>query len=337
MVSRLRMFWGQSFRLPPPPLTEKNLPDQTGKVFIITGANSGVGYELSRILYVHNATVYVAARSESKGKDAIAAIAKLHPESKGRLEFLFLDLSDLNTIKSSVDDFLRREDKLHWLNNNAGVMVPPSGSRGAQGIDLSYQTNILGPFLFTKLLLPVLRRTAKLEADTPGADAGSVRVSWASSLSMYLESPAGGVKWKTQAQGDVTLDDSIGSRPVYGTSKAANFLLANEFAKRFGSRDGVLHNAYNPGNLATNLGRHLDPISAWVIGFLVYPPILGAYTELYAGLSPDLTIANDQGVCIVPWGRRLATRPDIQAELGKEGGNAEKLFDWCDRVTSEFA
>ncbi|EXJ94873.1 hypothetical protein A1O1_03272 [Capronia coronata CBS 617.96] len=333
MVSALRTFWSQSFFLPPPPLTEQNLPDQSGKVFLITGANSGVGYEVSRILYAHNAKVYVGARSESKGKEAIASMEKQHPESKGKLEFLSLDLSDLSTIKASVQDFLQREEKLHWLNNNAGVMTPPPGSKGAQGIDLSYQTNILGPFLLTKLLLPILKRTAEAEPTSNGA----VRVSWASSLALFVESPPGGVKWKTQNQ-EVTLDDSIGLRGIYSSSKAANFLLANEFAKRFGEADGVLHNTYNPGNLRTNLTRHMGAIASWLASvLLLHPTILGAYTELYAGLSPDLKLADNQGAFIAPWGRQISVRQDVQDEVSKEGGNAEKLFDWCDRVTGKFA
>lgn len=69
---------------------------------------------------------------------------------------------------------------------------------------------------------------------------------------------------------------------------------------------------------------------------LLYPAIYGAYTELYAGLSQDLTI-NDQGVYIVPWGRRAGVKKDVQVEVEKEGGNADKLYDWCDRVTREYA
>ncbi len=173
MFFTLRAFWSQSFGLPTPPLTEKNLPDQTGKVYLISGSNTGVGYQVASILYSHNAKVWVAARSESKALEAIESIKREHPKSNGKLEYLSLNLSDLTTIKASAEDFLSREDKLHWLDNNAGVMVPPNGSKGAQGMDLTYQTNILGPFLFTKSLLPILRRTAENEPQ------GSVRVSWA--------------------------------------------------------------------------------------------------------------------------------------------------------------
>ena len=236
MFFTLRALWGQSFGLPTPPLTEKNLPDQNGKVFLVTGANTGVGYQVAGVLYAHNAKVWVAARTESKALQAIESIKKEHPKSRGKLEYLYLNLSDLSTIKASAEDFLSREDKLHWLDNNAGVMVPPNGSKGAQGMDLTYQTNILGPFLFTKLLLPILRRTSEKEPQ------GSVRVSWAGSLAVDLQSPKTGAVWKKGEDGEDTLDDKNDNRLTYGVSKAANYFFASEFGKRFGTRDGVLHN-----------------------------------------------------------------------------------------------
>jgi retinol dehydrogenase 12 len=195
-----------------------------------------VGYQAASILYGKNAKVWVAARTESKALAAIDAIKKEHPNSKGKLEFLRLDLSDLSTIKASAEDFLSREDKLHWLNNNAGVMVPPKGSKGAQGMDLTYQTNILGPFLFTKLLLPILKRTAESEPKN------SVRVSWAGSLAVDVQSPKTGLIWEKDKDGQETLAHKDKNTVAYGVSKAANYFFASEFGKRSGNKDGVLHN-----------------------------------------------------------------------------------------------
>ncbi|KIV95283.1 hypothetical protein PV10_02956 [Exophiala mesophila] len=330
MFASLRAFWSQSFNLPAPPLTEKNLPDQKGKVYLITGSNTGVGYQVASILYSHNAKVYVAARTESKALAAIDSITKLHPKSTGSLHYLHLDLSDLSTIKASADDFLARETKLHWLNNNAGIMTPALELKGAQGMDLSYQTNILGPFLFTKLLLPVLQKTAASEP------AGSVRVSWAGSLATILLAPNGGHTWKKGKDGLDELDDTIGKSPIYGTTKSANFYLGHEFARR-NPRDKILHTTYNPGNLASDLARHVSSIQRFFIRGLLYAPIFGAYTEIYSGLSPDLTIEKDQGGFIIPWGRRGSVRPDQLAELEKgEQGEAAKLYDWCERVTKQY-
>ena len=199
---------------------------------MITGGYAGVGFQLSSILYSRNATVWIAGRSDSKAQAAIDSIKSQHPDSTGSLKFLKIDLSDLTTIKPAAEQFLRLEGKLHWLNQNAGVMVPPKGSKGAQGYELQYQTNILGPFLLMRLLEPILKKTAESEAR------GVVRVSWAGSLAVVLQSPAGGVTF-TQDGGDLF---EYGPPTAYGVTKASNYLLAHEFAKRSGRTDGVLHN-----------------------------------------------------------------------------------------------
>lgn len=112
----------QCFFIPKPTLTEQNLPDQTGRVAIVTGGYSGAGKALCTILYRRNATVYIAGRSATKYDDAVAHIRQACPQSKGRLEFLRLDLSDLRTIKPAVESFMTREQSLHVLTNNAGAV-----------------------------------------------------------------------------------------------------------------------------------------------------------------------------------------------------------------------
>lgn len=128
---------------------------------------------------------------------------------------------------------------------------------------------------------------------------------------------------------------------AYATSKAANFFLGYEFGRRYGNRDGVLHDSFNPGNLDSQLQRHaratMGETFISVLAYLLcYQPIFGAYTEIYAGLSQDLAIEHDQGAYIVPWGRKSTVRPDIVAQLG-EGKNSEKLWEWCERETRQYA
>ncbi|KAH8689319.1 hypothetical protein BGW36DRAFT_275761, partial [Talaromyces proteolyticus] len=156
-------------------LTEDNLPDQTGKVFIVTGASGGIGLALVSILYERNAKVYLAARSRDKARKAIENIKYAYPDSCGHITFLQLDLSDLRTIHKSADKFLSKELRLDVLWNNAGVMVPPQGSKTAQGYELQLGTNNIGHHLFTRFLHPLLSQTAKI------AHPGSVRVVWVSS------------------------------------------------------------------------------------------------------------------------------------------------------------
>lgn len=196
----------------------------------MTGGYAGVGHEVSRILYKKNATVYVAGRSADKAKKSIDSIVAANPKSEGKISFLKVDLSDLPTIKSSVDDFLTKESRLHVLINNAGVMVPPLGTMSPQNIDIQYATNILGPFVFTKLLQPTLQSTAK------ASEPGDVRVSWAGSLGLDLLTPKGGMDF--EQGGDLKLVSSVQTN--YGVTKAANYFLGHLFP-RYHKDDGVLY------------------------------------------------------------------------------------------------
>lgn len=194
----------------------------------MTGASSGVGKELAQILYSHNAKVYIAARSSEKTSAAIASIKSAIPNSKGELVFLHLDLDDLSTIKKSAENFLSKEERLDVLWNNAGVMVPPQGTKTKQGYEAHIGINNLAPFLFTKLLTPLIIKTVKVSGP------GSVRVVWVSSTAAEGFSPTGGVDMQNL---DYKIDKMSWSK--YGVSKAGNVLHAKEYAKRYGP-DGII-------------------------------------------------------------------------------------------------
>lgn len=252
------------------------------QIYIVTGANTGVGKEVAQILYAKNAKVYCAARSHDKATAAIAAIRAAVPDTRGALEFLPLDLADLSTIKASADAFLAKETQLHVLFNNAGVMNPPQGSTSAQGYELQLGVNNLGTFLFTKLLTPTLLATAKADAAAPG----SVRVVWVASSAAELPlTPVGGVDMTNL---DYKVDKSAFEK--YCVSKAGNYLQGVEYARRYTQSGGVVSVPLNPGNLDSELWRWLP---GWAEAVLrrtfLHPSIYGAYTELYAGLSPEVT------------------------------------------------
>ncbi|CAO1614713.1 unnamed protein product [Sympodiomycopsis kandeliae] len=321
----------QSFFVPAPSFTEKELDDQSGRVHIVTGGYAGCGQDLSSILYSKNAVVYIAGRSKEKADRAINKIKQDHPNSKGRVEFLELDLSNLATIKPAVEKFTQKEQRLDVLTNNAGVMHPPSGSKDSHGHELQMGTNCLGPFLLSELLLPILQSTAKANPNAPP------RVTWAGSLAASHFSPTNGVS--LSAEGEPK--DFASKNDNYAQSKGGNLLLATEFAKRYG-RDGIISNAWNPGNLKTELSRHH---AAWIVNtfgsLILYPSKYGAYTELYAGWSPDITLSNN-GAYVVPWGRidTPNLRPDLLAAIksSSDGGNgtAEKFWQYCERETKAY-
>lgn len=106
--------WSQFFPLSPT-LTEQNLPDQKGKVFIITGGASGIGFKLTTILFQGGGKVYITGRSKAKVRQSIEQIKASTHDAQGQLEYLFLELDDLNTIKAAVQAFQAKEAKLDVL------------------------------------------------------------------------------------------------------------------------------------------------------------------------------------------------------------------------------
>ena len=312
---------------PHPTLTEANLPSQNGKVFIVTGGASGVGFELCNILYQAGGRVYLAGRSEANAQSAISKIKAFPTTSLGELIFLFLSLDDQTTIKPAVEAFTASESRLDVLFNNAGVSLPPRGSVSAQGHELQMATNCLGHYLLTQLLLPTLLHTAKT------APPGTVRVIWTSSMVVDVSAAKSGINIS-----DLTNPPSD-QQKNYVNTKTGNWFLASALADQVGS-EGILSVTQNPGNLKTPLLRH----APWILGFvtapLLYSARMGAYTELWAGLSEDLGI-EDGGKYVLPWGRlHPSPRPDLLAAMKtvEDGGTgvATEFMGYCDEQTAKF-
>lgn len=315
--------WTQSYYIPAPTLTEKNLPDQAGRVHIVTGGYAGVGEQLTKILYSKGAKVYVAGRSETKAKAAIERVKSTCSDASGELLFLKLDLADLPSIKASAEEFLAQESRLDVLVNNAGVMFPPKGSNTAQDHDLQFGTNCLGPHLFTKHLHPILKQTAA--ASPPN----TVRVIWASSLGIQVLSPVGGIQFDTSGK-----PKDINQMANYAQTKVGNTLLAIKTQEMLKDA-GVVSVSFNPGNLRTELARHTA--GAALVSWLMHPAVYGAYTELYSGWSPDITV--DKGITyVMPWGRdgTATVRDDIMQGI-KNDDLANKFWKYCEEETTQYA
>ncbi|KAI9672897.1 MAG: hypothetical protein M1829_004447 [Trizodia sp. TS-e1964] len=345
---------------PAPTFTGASVGDLSGKVYMITGGASGVGLELVKLLYPKNPTIYIAARHQQKAEEAIAAVKAAFPESKGEIHFLHLDLDDLTTIKQSADKFLEKETRLDVLWNNAGVMVPPAESKTKQGYELQLGTNCIAPFLLTKFLHPILRTTAAT------APANSVRVVWTGSLAIEIDAAKGGMKLD-----DLHYEKGGSQEYKYAQSKAGNLFLGAELALRV-KDEGIISVSQNPGQLKTALQRHVGRIRSWLyvssspqsiplsippfpphnspklqlsiaLGgqdtFMLHPAILGGYTLLYSGLSEDIT-QEQNGRYIIPWGRLLTLRPDVQRGLTREedggAGTAKKFWDWCETEVEPY-
>ncbi|TVY81347.1 putative oxidoreductase [Lachnellula suecica] len=316
---------------PAPTFTDKHLPSLAGKVYIVTGAASGVGYQLAKILYKAGGTVYIAARSASRCSGAIIKLQnEVTEKSAGNLESMIIDLSDLRTVKPAVEAFLAKETRLDVLVHNAAVMTPPAGSKDKLGHDLEIGTNDLAPYLLTLLLEPILIKTATTE----GLSQGSVRIVWVTSMLVGGPIPENGMKFDK---------DGI---PVYLPKFMENYFqskigvawLADKFAKRLGDK-GVLSISLHPGLMLTELQRNSPAMMRWTMGLMFKPPVYGAYSELYAGFSPAVRMEHNGGHTIA-WGRNADLPGDVLKGLKstKEGGSgvAQIFFDYCDREIKEY-
>lgn len=314
---------------PRPALTEANLESQDGRVFIVTGGYSGIGLELAKMLYQAHARVYIAGRSWEKAEKAMKAIGLAHPESKGSVEFLHLELDDLATIKASAESFLKKEKRLDVLWNNAGVSQVPPGSVSKQGIELHLATNCLGPFLFTQLLLPLLEKTSA--TTQPSA---STRVVWTCSQIVELQTPPNGLEMS-----EVVAPPKDKGRN-YINSKIGNWCLSTELAKRYGP-GGLVSVVQNPGGASSSLFRH-SPWIRYLSRPILHAPKMAAYTELYAGLSKEISMEHN-GCYILPFGR-VAEEKNMKQDLldviksDEEGGSGKAMEFWnyCDITTREY-
>lgn len=244
--------------------TAKNIPDLTGKVAIVTGANSGLGYETARALAHKNATVILACRNKDKGEAAIRQIEQEYPEAKAK--FMCLDLSDLTSVRCFADKFTRRYHRLDLLINNAGIMAIPFG-KTVDGFEIQFGTNHLGHFALTGLLLGLIVCTPK------------ARVVTASSM-MHL--------FGKMDFSNLNGEKYYHRQGAYAQSKLANLLFTYELQRRFECAGvDTLAAAAHPGWTETNLQVHWKVL--WMFNSLAgQKPRMGALPTLYAATAPDV-------------------------------------------------
>jgi len=292
---------------------ERDIPDLSGRVIIVTGGNTGIGKETVKELLKKNAKVYMASRTKSR---ADQAIADLKAQTGKEAIFLELNLGNLDAITRAANEFKSKEPALHALINNAGVMIPPLDQLTDDGYDLQFGTNVLGHAHFTLCLIPELIAGAKSSPD------GKARVINVSSSAAYFTSD---VVWETLR--DSPKRTSMGSKlsgksDLYNQSKFGNVVFSNELARRFADQ-GIISNALNPGNLETELQRHAGWVFHFFIDWTLYPAPFGALTQLWAATSPEAATYN--GAWFIPWAR--------VGKIGAAAKNSElgtRLWDWIE-------
>ncbi|CAE6491655.1 unnamed protein product [Rhizoctonia solani] len=294
------------------------IPDLTGQVMLVTGGNAGIGKETCKALLNGNAKVYLAARSKSKADEAIEWLKQ---ETNGKAPiFLELDLANLDSIRKAVEEFKSKEQELHVLFNNAGVMKPPIEQKTANGYDLQFGTNVLGPYFFTTLLLPTLIHTVK---NSPLAR-GHARVVNTSSSAVYF-APEGGIVWETLGtdESSVQACQKLGTNGLYAQSKLGNVLFSNQLAKQYADQ-GIISSSLNPGSIRTELQRHLPWLVREILALLFHHPAsYGALTQLWSGTMPEGETHNGQ--FLIPWARL-----GDPGQYGRDEKLGEKLWVWLE-------
>lgn len=253
--------------------TESDCGDQSGRTALITGANSGIGWDAARVLAANGARVLLGCRSEERGNDAIARIRELHPDAD--VQLVQMDLADLDSVRDVAARVEREHERLDLLINNAGLMATPE-QRTAQGFEMQFGVNHLGHFALTGLLLPKLLATSGsriVTVSSTGHRPGRIRFD--------------DLQWET------------GYKPwaAYFQSKLANLLFTYELQRRLeaaGSSTSAL--AAHPGGAKTNLGNQnpggflndfMHRMRPLIERYLVQSSAMGALPTLRAAVDPD--------------------------------------------------
>ncbi|KAJ5118462.1 hypothetical protein N7448_010169 [Penicillium atrosanguineum] len=267
-INPLNYFGGVSF------VPDKNIPDLSGKVILVTGGNAGLGKESILRLAKHKPEkIFLGARSESKATEAIASIKSFVENVE--ISWIPLDLTSTKSIQNAAEHFKAQSQRLDILLLNAGVMALPPGETEL-GHEIQLGTNHTGHFLLTKLLLPTLLRTA----EEPDSD---VRVVSLSSVGHNL-APA------FEKILDQEKLKKVNTNTRYGASKAANILFAAELARRHPSITSV---SVHPGIILTDLYNSMSGSSAFhalgskAIGMIGTSVPDGARNQLWAAVGAN--------------------------------------------------
>lgn len=242
--------------------TTANIPDQSGKVAIVTGANSGIGYETAKALAAKGATVIMACRNLEKAHAAADKIKRDVPGAK--LDIIQLDLADLAAVREFAAQFQARYDQLNLLINNAGIMFPPF-TETKDGFEVQFGANHLGHFALTGLLLDTLLVTS------------GARVVNVSSMAHRM----GKIDFD-----NLNAEKGYNPSAAYAQSKLANLLFSLELNRQFEAHGlDLMAVSAHPGWTATNLQRGLMATATRIVG---QSAPMGALPTLRAATDPNV-------------------------------------------------
>lgn len=253
------------------------MSDMHGKTVVVTGANSGIGFETAASLAGMGARVLVTARNADKGRAAVAAIgARVGREAQ--VQLVVFDLADLSSVRRGAAEILEQTTRLDVLVNNAGLVLTER-TVTVDGFEATFAINHLGPFLLTNLLLDRLRASAPARVVTVASTAHN------------------------SARKGIPFDDLQSERRyrgmrVYGQSKLANILFTLELARRL-EGTGVTANSLHPGTVRTGYGADGDTRGFLAFGIRIAGPFFlapakGAATSVYLASAPEVAGVSGQ-------------------------------------------
>ena len=249
--------------------TTADIPDQSDRVAVITGANTGLGYETALALAEHGAHVVLAVRNLDKGKDAAARITANGP--RGEVALQELDLTSLDSVRAAARQLRSDHERIDLLINNAGVMWTPK-SVTSDGFELQFGTNHLGHFAFTGLLLDRLLPVAGSRIVTVSSIGHRIRAD------IHFD--------------DLQWEHSYNRVAAYGQAKLANLLFTYELQRRLASHGTTIAAAAHPGGSKTELARYLPGWTQPI--YSVLEPLVAQ--EAATGALPTLRAATDAAV-----------------------------------------
>ncbi|KAH8597562.1 daunorubicin C-13 ketoreductase [Bisporella sp. PMI_857] len=305
-----------------------DMPDLHGKVAVVTGANSGIGFAIVKLLALHGAKVYYTTRSEAKAQKTREALQASSPDiNLGKLEWLRLDISDLKSITAAADELKKKETKVDILINNAGAATSSTELVGRWEYHMA--VNHIGPFVFANRILPLLKN-ALTHAD---ADVRIVNLNSTAQVGMLpssfkfnFDSPAGLVEpvssypWQWRYLGRFVFGfDMI----RYAVSKAANFLFAQELQRRLDAQHlPILSIAVHPGEVATEGVMNTNTaLVRFMARLLFLKPEQGAVSPLFAATATEVRRNSERykGRFLLPVGKVTPPNPVAADERQVKG------------------
>jgi NAD(P)-dependent dehydrogenase (short-subunit alcohol dehydrogenase family) len=282
--------------------TSGDVPGQQGRLAVVTGANTGLGFETARVLAARGASVVLAVRDTEKGKAAAARIADTAPGATVTIQPL--DLASLESIRAAAGELRARHPRIDLLVNNAGVMFPPKQTTG-DGFELQLGTNHLGHFALTGLLLQQM-------LPVPGS-----RVVTVSSQAHRLRARINFA--------DLQSERSYSKVAAYSQSKLANLMFTYELQRRLSGAGTTIAVAAHPGLASTELTRHSSAASAALVRLISQKPAMGALPTLRAATDPGVLGGQYYGP-----GRLLGTRgyPEPAESSGRSRDTAIQRRLW---------